>query len=379
MVTVYLDHAATTPVRGEALHAMLPWFSEHFANASGSYAAAREARQAVDCARGQIAQAIGAKRGEIYFTSGGSEADNWALRGILCANPAKKHVITTMIEHHAMLRTCEALEKQGFRLTYLPVDRSGRIDPDAVERAVSEDTALISVMLANNEVGTIEPVGAIAKIAQAHGVVVHTDAVQAVGHIPVNVQTLGVDMLSMSAHKFGGPKGIGALYIRDGVRIDSLIYGGAQERNLRAGTENVPGIVGMGEALRLACLEMPDQMARVARMRDAMQEDILRRIPGAHVNAQDADRLPGHLHVTLDGADSSLLLMQLDMAGIAASAGSACSSGALERSHVLLAMGVSGVHQADIRFTLGAENTPEEIGQAVSALERIIKRSSHHT
>lgn len=357
----------------------MPWFSEHFANASGSYAAAREARQAVDSARGQIAQAIGAKRGEIYFTSGGSEADNWALLGILRANPAQKHVITTMVEHHAMLRACEALEKRGYRFTYLPVDSHGRIDPGAVERAVSEDTALISVMLANNEVGTIEPVGEAARIARAHGIAMHTDAVQAVGHIPVDVQALGVDMLSMSAHKFGGPKGIGALYIRDGVRIDSMIYGGAQERNLRAGTENVPAIVGMGEALRLAAQEMPDQMARVALMRDAMQAAILRRIPGAHVNALGADRLPGHLHVTLDGADSSLLLMQMDMAGIAASAGSACSSGAVERSHVLLAMGMDGAHQADIRFTLGAENTAEELEQAVSALERIIKRSSHRT
>lgn len=370
---IYLDHAATTPVRDEVLQAMLPYFSERFANASGSYTSAREAHQAIDRARAQIGRAIGAQRHEIYFTSGGTEADNWALWGIVRAVPGKRHIITSSIEHHAVLNACKALEEQGISVTYLPVDGDGLIDPDDVQCAIRPDTALISVMLANNEVGTIEPIAKIARIARAHGIPLHTDAVQAVGHIPVDVDALGVDMLSISAHKFYGPKGIGALYIRNGVRIANLIDGGAQERGLRAGTENTPAIVGMGEALRLAAEKMPETSERIVRLREQMIEEIARRIPGAHVNGMCARRLPGHIHLTIDGADTRLVLMRLDMEGIEASAGSACASGAVERSHVLKAMGIEGENQADLRLTLGEENTLEQIMQTVDALARILR------
>ena len=370
---IYLDHAATTPVRDEVVAAMLPYFSASFANPSSGYSAAREARKAIDTARKQVAESIGAKREEIYFTSGGSEADNWALFGCAAAQKQKKHIITTAIEHHAVLHACEALEHQGYDVTYLGVDGFGRVSLEAFERAIRRDTLMASVMLANNEVGTIEPVAELARVAHAHGILMHTDAVQAIGHIPVNVNDLGADMLSMSAHKFGGPKGIGVLYIRAGVRIENLIYGGAQERTLRAGTENTPAIVGMGCAVDAAVNRIKETSAYVAQLRDEMQMK-LEAMDGVRINGDRQSRLPGHLHVTIERANTQLLLMQLDMAGIAASAGSACSSGAAERSHVIRAMGLDGDNQADIRFTLGETNTESEVETVIGTLRRILKR-----
>lgn len=370
---IYLDHAATTPVRDEVLEIMLPFFSERFGNASSGYAIARSSRQAIDTARTQVAAAIGAKRGEIYFTSGGSEADNWALVGVTSAYPEKKHIITTKIEHHAVLRTCQALEKRGYDVTYLDVDRKGRVLPERFASAIRPDTLIASVMLANNEVGTIEPVAELAQIAHEHGVLMHTDAVQAVGHIPVNVDALQVDMLSISAHKFGGPKGCGALYVRSSVRLDSLIYGGSQEKGLRAGTENVPAIAGMGRALEISVQNMAAYAANTAVLRDMLQAHLVA-LGGIRVNGDRKNRLPGHLHVSIEGTNTSLLLMQLDMAGIAVSAGSACASGAAERSHVIHAMGLADEKQADIRFSLSEKNTIEEIAAVVEAMRRILKR-----
>lgn len=370
---IYLDHAATTPVRDEVLTAMLPYFSKSFANASSGYAPARESRAAVDRARSEVAAVLRAKPNEIYFTSGGSESDNWALMGTTSANPEKKHIITTKIEHHAVLHACQALERRGYAITYLDVDEKGRVSAESFERSIRPDTLLASVMLANNEVGTIEPVAQLSRIARAHGVLMHTDAVQAVGHIPVDVREMGVDLLSMSAHKFGGPKGCGALYVRSGVRMDNLIYGGAQERNMRAGTENVPAIVGMGKALALSVQNMAEDAAKISGLRDELEARLIR-LGGVRVNGDAENRLPGHLHVSIEGADTSLLLMQLDMLGIAVSAGSACSSGSAQRSHVIEAMKLSGEKQADIRLSLGAENTREEIAAVEEALRRIIKR-----
>lgn len=369
---IYLDHAATTPLKREVLESMLPYFSSEFANASGVYASARSARSALEHAREQVASSIGAQRSEIYFTSGGSEADNWALVGALRAQKEKKRIITSKIEHHAVLNTCKMLEEHGVEIVYVDVDELGRVQTQEILRAITPDTAMISIMLANNEVGTIQPVAQIASIAHEHGILMHTDAVQAVGHIPVNVRELDVDLLSMSAHKFYGPKGIGALYMRKGVRLDPLIMGGSQERGLRAGTENVPAIVGMGKALELAVSGLPGSMERLTALRDWMIGRIEARIPGAHINGDRHNRLPGNVHVSLDSMDTSLLLARLDMEGIAASAASACSSGAIERSHVLQSMG-KNARQADVRFTIGEENSREELSRALDVLERIIK------
>ena len=372
-----LDHAATTRLYPEALEAMLPWLTDDYANASGAYGAARRARQAVDDARASIAGAIGAKPGEIYFTSGGTEADNWALFGTVSAHADRPRVVTSAIEHHAILESCAALKARGITVDDLSVDSQGRVLTGELKRLAEEGArpALVSVMLANNEVGTLQPVERIAALAHSMGALMHTDAVQAVGHMPVNVDALGVDLMSLSAHKFGGPKGIGALYIRDGTRIDRYLYGGAQEMGMRAGTENVAAIVGMRRALEISLSHMPENTEKVTAMRDRLQHDILTRIPTAHINAAKAERLPGHLHISLDGLSSSLVLMRLDMMGIAASLGSACASGATARSHVLRAMGRSKDGQADIRLTLGADNTPEDLEAVVRTLERIAIRS----
>lgn len=367
---VYLDHAATTPLRKEALDAMMPFFTEKAANASALYAAGRQTRSAIDAARRQIAQAIGAHEREIYFTAGGSEADNWALFGIARTMKEKRHIITTQIEHHAVLNSCAALEQMGYPVTYIEPDEYGFISLEKVKAAMRPNTGLVSVMTANNEVGTIEPIAEIAKIAHENGALIHTDAVQAVGHIPIDVEKLGVDLLSMAAHKFYGPKGIGALYIKNGVHITNLIYGGEQEKGLRAGTENTPAIVGMGQALRLACENMTTENARLEALRNRFEEDILSRIPHARINGMPNNRLPGTLHVTFPDADTNMLLMRLDMEGIAASAGSACAAGAMERSHVIRAMRVP--EGADVRFSLGMENTQEDILKTVDALCRIL-------
>lgn len=369
---IYLDHAATTPLRKEVLDAMLPYFMEHAANANALYGEGRRARSAIDRARQQIADAIHVQVGEIYFTGGGSESDNWALFGVMRAMKEKRHIVTTQIEHHAVLNACSALEKLGYDVTYVPVDRFGHVSPQKIECAMRPETGMVSVMMANNEVGTIQPISEIAEIAHAYGALMHTDAVQAVGHIPVDVDALGVDLLSMAAHKFYGPKGIGALYIKNKVKITNLIYGGEQERGLRAGTENTPSIVGMGEALTLACSEMSEASLRISTLRDELEHEILKRIPDAIVNGDPAERLPGTLHVTFPHADTNMLLMRLDLEGIAVSAGSACAAGARERSHVLEAMRVPG--GADVRFSLGMENDEMQIRQTIEALCRILSR-----
>ena len=368
---IYLDHAATTPVKREVVEAMLPYFTECYANASGSYQAARQARRAMDAARTQVAAAIGAKRSEIFMTSGGSESDNWALQGAIHAS-GKRRIVTTAIEHHAILETCAALKKQGVEVVYAPVDSSGCVNPDVVRSLMSHDTAIVSVMLANNEVGTIQPVAQIAQIAHEYGALMHTDAVQAVGHIPVAVQSLGVDLLSMSAHKFGGPKGIGALYVRNGVKLGNLIYGGAQEKGLRAGTENLPGIVAMGKAIELSCASLGKTAEVVSELRNCLEARLVSEFPFIRVNGCKECRLPGHLHISIPDMDANLLLMRLDMEGIAASSASACAAGAMERSHVIQAMGIAKENQADLRLTLGEDNTLEEIERTITALKRIL-------
>lgn len=368
---IYLDHAATTPMKKDVLDAMLPYFTDSFANASGSYAAARKARGAMDAARNQIALALGAKRSEIYFTSGGSESDNWALCGVVRAG-GKKRIVTTAIEHHAVLETCAALEREGYEVVYAPVDLCGRVNPQTIRSLMTENTALVSVMMANNEVGTIQPIAEISRIAHEFGALMHTDAVQAAGHIPLDVQALGVDMLSLSAHKFGGPKGIGALYVKTGTRLGNLIYGGAQEKGMRAGTENLPGIVGMAKAIQMAEESLTVVSMRVCELRDRLEREILGAIPDVRVNGDRENRLPGHLHISIPDVDANMLLMRLDMEGIAASSASACAAGAMERSHVMRAMGLAGERQADLRLTLGEDNTGEDVELTVSALKRIL-------
>ena len=368
---IYLDHAATTPVKREVLESMLPYFSGEYANPSGSYAGGRKARRAIDNAREKVAAALKAKRSEIYFTSGGSEADNWALRGVVFAGE-KRRIVVSSIEHHAILETCAALEQMGIEVAYAPVDEGGWVNPQEIRRLMTEDTALVSVMLANNEVGTIQPIREIADVAHEFGALMHTDAVQAVGHIPLDVSELGIDLLSLSAHKFYGPKGIGALYIKTGVKIQNLIHGGAQEKGLRAGTENVPAIVGMGKAIELANQSMNETAEKIAALRDRLEKSILNQIPNVRVNGAKGNRLPGHLHLSFEGMDANLLLMRLDMEGIAASSASACAAGAMERSHVIRAMGLDQAGQADLRLTLGEENTQEDIEKTVAALKRIV-------
>ena len=368
----YLDHAATTPVKDEVLEVMLPYFSKNFANASSGYAAARDSRKAIDTARHQVAQAIGAKASEIYFTSGGSESDNWAMMGVAAAQPEKKHIVTTKIEHHAVLHTCKALENGGYEVDYLDVDECGRVYPESLDRAIRSDTLIASIMLANNEVGTIEPVAMLAEIAHQHGTLMHTDAVQAVGHIPVDVSALGVDLLSMSAHKFGGPKGCGALYVKSGVRIDPMIFGGAQERNMRAGTENVPAIVGMAVALEDACENMDANNKKVIALRDKLIAG-LSQIPHCALNGDPNNRLPGNVSFCFEGIEGESLLLLLDAQGICASSGSACTSGSLDPSHVLLAIGrVHDVAHGSLRLSVCHENTEEEIDHILTAVPQVV-------
>ncbi len=373
---IYFDHGATTPTRPEVVAKMLPYFGQFYGNASGVYRLARESRRAVEEARGIVAKAIGAGEKEIYFTAGGSESDNWAIKGVAYANKQKgNHIITTKIEHHAVLHTCKALEKEGFEVTYLDVDAYGKISLDELEKAITDKTILITIMFANNEIGTIEPVAEIGAIAHKHGVYFHCDAVQAVGHVPIDVEKMQIDMLSMSAHKFSGPKGIGALYIRKGVRLNNLIEGGAQERNKRAGTENVPAIVGMAEALRLAVEEMDAHTQQLIRMRDRIIHEILENIPYVRLNGHPTDRLPGNVNLSFEYIEGESLLLSLDLKGIAASSGSACTSGSLDPSHVLLAIGLSHeIAHGSLRITLGYENTDDDIDYLFSVLPEIVNR-----
>ncbi|HPM54496.1 MAG TPA: cysteine desulfurase NifS [Methanoculleus sp.] len=372
--SVYMDYAATTPVRPEVLEAMAPYFSERFGNPSSLYALAREAKEAVEEARGRAAAAIGADPGEIFFTAGGTEADNWAIKGTALRGKGD-HIVTSAIEHHAVIQPCRALERQGYRVTYLPVDEFGRVDPADAEDAIADETILVSVMAANNEIGTIQPIRAIADIAHDHGVPFHTDAVQAIGAYPVDVDDMGADLLALSAHKFGGPKGAGALYIRRGTRIGTFMDGGAQERGRRAGTENVPGIVGLGRAIEVATADIEGHSRRLAAMRDRLIQGILDDIPDTRLNGHPVERLANNVSVAFRYVEGESILLLLDALGIAASTGSACTSASLEPSHVLTACGLPHEEaHGSLRLTLGSRNTEEDVDYVLSVLPGVIRR-----
>ena len=374
MNRIYLDHAATTPISEPVLEAMIPFFRSCWGNASSVYGTGREARKAVEKARRQVAEAIGAEPREILFTGCGSESDNLAIKGTAFALKEKgRHIITTAIEHPAVLNTCRWLEKQGFEVTYIPPDKTGLIDPQLIRQAIRNDTILISMMAANNEIGTIEPVAEVGAIAREQGICFHTDAVQAAGAVPINVNEWNADMLSISAHKFHGPKGTGALYVRHGTHIDSLIHGGEQERGLRAGTENVPGIVGLGEAIEIASRDLSRNAARTAFLRDRLIDRILAEIPGTRLNGAREGRLPNNCNISFERIDGEALLLRLDLAGIAASSGSACTAGSQEISHVLKAIGLTDQEaKGSLRLTTGTGNTEEEIDETVTAVHEIV-------
>ena len=374
---IYLDNAATTRIREEVLQAMLPYLMESYGNPSSVYALARESRRAIDKARDQVAFALGAEHaGEIFFTAGGTESDNWAIKGAAYANRDKgRHIVTSKAEHHAVLEACASLEKAGWDVTYADVDMEGKVSLRQIKEAVREDTVLISVMWANNEVGTINEVAEIGNFARERGVLFHTDAVQAAGHLAIDVNRAGVDMLSISGHKFHAPKGVGALYIRKGTKIDNLIDGGAQEKKHRAGTENLASIVGMGEAIALAVAELPLESARLSRLRDYMISEVCLRIPYARVNGSRVDRLPGNVNLSFPGTRSESILFSLDARGIACSGGAACTAGAAEISHVLAAMGIAEAYaQSAVRFTFGRYTTKEEVQIAIDALYDILHK-----
>lgn len=369
-----MDNAATTPVSPAVLEKMLPYFSECYGNANSIHSTGLDARKALNAARKKVAAALNCNPEEVYFTSGGSESDNWALKGVAFANRKKgNHIITSAIEHHAILHTCEWLEKQGFEITYVPVDADGLVNPADVEAAITDKTILISIMAANNEIGTIEPIEEIAKIAHAHHVLFHTDAVQAIGASPVDVRAIGCDLLSLSGHKFHGPKGVGALYIKQGTRIDNLIHGGAQERGRRASTENVAGIVGMAEAIELATANIPEKAARISALRDQLI-DGLTALPYVRLNGHRTKRLPGNVNVSVRFIEGESLLLRLDLAGVAASSGSACTSGSLDPSHVLLAIGLPHeIAHGSLRLSLSDTTTQEEVDYVLSVLPGIIE------
>jgi len=373
---IYLDYAATTPTHPEVMKAMLPYFSEAFGNPSSIYSYGQEAKGAIEEARTKITDLIGARDEEIVFTSSGTEADNFALKGVAFANESKgNHIITNSIEHHAVIETCKFLERRGFRITYLPVDEYGLVDPSNVKKAITDKTILISVIHANNEMGTIEPIVETGQIAKEAKIYFHTDAVQTVGHIPVDVNELGVDLLSMSAHKLYGPKGIGALYIRKGTKLSPFMHGGEQERRRRASTENVPGIVGFGKAVELARQEMSQEAKRLTFLRDQLIKGLLERIEHTRLNGHPIMRLPNNVNISVDFVEGESMLLNLDLEGICASTGSACSSSSLEPSHVLLAMGLSHEQaHGSLRFTLGKWTSEEEVGRVVEVLPRIVAK-----
>jgi cysteine desulfurase len=376
MKRIYLDYAATTPVHPEVIKAMLPYFSDAFGNPSSLYSYGLEARQAIEAARNKVAESIGAKNEEIVFTGGGSEADNFAIKGVADANRRKgNHIITSVIEHHAVLVTCKFLEKRGFKVTYLPVDKYGLVDPESVSKAITDKTILISIMHANNEIGTIQPIGEIGKIARKAKIYFHTDAVQTVGHIPVNVNELKVDMLSFSAHKLYGPKGVGVLYIRKGTKVTSLIHGGEQEQGRRAGTENVPGIVGLGKAIELAGLDITNETERLITLRNVLIKGILEKIEHSRLNGHPEQRLPNNVNVSVDFIEGESTCLNLDLEGICISTGSACSSSDAEPSHVLLAIGLSHEQaRSSLRFTMGRLTTAEDIERVLEVLPRTVAR-----
>ena len=376
MKRIYMDNAATTRVTEPVFEAMRPYFCEIFGNPSSVHAFGREARKAVEQARRQVATALGAQAGEIYFTGSGTEADNWALRGAAYAQKARgRHIITTQIEHHAVLHAAEQLEKEGFEVTYLPVDGDGVVSLEALEKALRPDTTLVSIMAANNEIGAIQPIREAAKLAKAHGALFHTDAVQAIGCVPIDVKADGIDLLALSGHKFHAPKGVGALYIRSGAKLQRLIYGGAQEKTQRGGTENVASIVGMGKAIELAMESMESRNAYVSGLRDRLIEGILRRIPETRLNGHRTRRLSGNVNVSIRYIEGEALLLSLDMKGIAGSSGSACTSGSLDPSHVLLAIGLPHeIAHGSLRLSLSEENTAEEVDYTIDALVEIVER-----
>lgn len=376
MKTIYFDNAATTPVRKEVLNEIMPYFSDIFANASSVYDIASQSRKAIEKAREQVAKAIGAQKDEIYFTAGGSESDNWAIKGTADALSKKgKHIITTQIEHHAVLHTCEFLEKHGWNITYLPVDEYGLISLDDLKNAIRPDTVLISVMFANNEIGTIEPIAEIGKIAREHGIYFHTDAVQAAGHVKIDVKEMNIDMLSISGHKLGATKGIGALYVRKGITISNLIHGGGQEKGKRAGTENTAGIVGLGKAIELAVEEIDETNSYLTMLRERVIKGITENIDFCRLNGHREKRLPGNVNISFEFIEGESLLLLLNSKGICASSGSACTSGSLDPSHVLLAIGLE--HEkahGSLRITLSKENTVEEVDYLIKELIPIVKR-----
>ena len=376
MKPIYLDYAATTPADLAVVRAMIPYFHDAFGNPSAIYSYGQEAKSAIDKARSSIASLIGARDEEIVFTSGGTEADNFALKGVAFANQKKgNHIITSSIEHHAVLESCKFLSKMGFKITYLPVDHFGLVNPDDVKKAITDKTILISVMHANNEMGTIQPITEISKIAREAGVYLHTDAVQTAGHITTDVNELGIDLLSISAHKLYGPKGVGALYIRKGTKLMTFMNGGGQERGRRASTENVPGIVGFGKAADIAKPEEDAEMARLTNLRDKLIAGILNNIDRTHLNGHPVKRLPNNVNISVEFVEGESMCLNMDMAGICASTGSACSSASLEASHVLLAMGLDPVQaHGSLRFTLGKWTTEEEINQVLEVLPRIVTK-----
>lgn len=373
---IYMDHSATTFTKQEVLDEMLPYFKENFGNPSSIYSISRKTKKAIEDSREKVAKAIGAKYDEIYFTGGGSEGDNWALKGVAFANKDKgNHIITTKIEHEAILNTCKFLENNGFNVTYLPVDENGMVSVDDVKNAITDKTILISVMFANNEVGTIEPIAEIGKLARERGIYFHTDAVQAVGNVPIDVKAMNIDMLSMAAHKFYGPKGIGALYIKKGIKIKNLVDGGQQERGRRAGTENVAGIVGLGKAIELATSNIDAHNKKISKMRDRLLQGILDTIPYTKLNGHMTKRLPGNINISFKFIEGESLLLLLDQYGICASTGSACSSGSIEPSHVLTALGVSPeISRGSLRLTLGDANSEDDVDYVLKVLPEIIQR-----
>ncbi|MEG1433600.1 cysteine desulfurase NifS [Eubacterium sp.] len=376
MKRIYLDNAATTPVDERVLPEMIPYFSEYYGNPSSVYQEGHEAKRAVENARRQVADIIGADPKEVYFTAGGSESDNWAIKGVARKNRKKgNHIITTTIEHHAVLHTCQTLEREGFEVTYLPVDEYGLISLEDLKAAIRDETILVSIMFANNEIGTVEPIKAIAEIVKPKGIIFHTDAVQALGNIPLDVKDLNVDLMSLSSHKIYGPKGVGALYIRKGVPIENLIDGGAQERRRRAGTENTPAIVGFGKAAELAHEEMDANITHMKDLRDALIEGVMTKIPQVRLNGHPTQRLPGNANFCFEYIEGESILLSLDLIGVAGSSGSACTSGSLDPSHVLLAIGLpAGIAHGSLRLTIGRHTTREDIDFVVDNLVTIIER-----
>ena len=373
---VYADNAATTQVDPRVIDKMLPYFSTGYGNASSLYALGQSAHTALEEARKNVAAVIGAQPREIFFTSGGTESDNYALRGMMHSRRAggRKHLITTTIEHPAILQTCKALEKEGFRVTYLPVDHYGLVDLEALDKAICEDTLLVSVMAANNEIGTIEPIAEIGKLCHDRGVYFHTDAVQAYGHIPLDVQAMNIDLLSLSSHKINGPKGVGAIYIRSGLQPETFITGGGQEKGRRSGTENIPGIVGLGEAARLKQAEMAEESARVRALQRRLIDGVLR-IPQTILTGHPTQRLPGNCSFAISSIEGESLVLFLDHEGVCASTGSACSTGSLDPSHVLMGIGLAHeVAHGSLRLTLGRFSTEEDVDHILEVLPRIVER-----